>query len=69
MKLNLPLTVDEFNNEHADFIKNFFMKQNPDKTIPFVMNYITYKKYKDQGFCFLFALQRYCKHINLKNVQ
>ena len=47
MKLNLPLTVDEFNNEHADFIKNFFMKQNPDKTIPFVMNYITYKKGTD----------------------
>ena len=47
MKLNLPLTVDEFNNEHADFIKNFFMKQNPDKTIPFVMNYITYKRGTD----------------------
>ena len=47
LKLNLPLTVDEFNNEHADFIKNFFMNQNPDKTIPFVMSYITYKRGTD----------------------
>ena len=47
MKLNLPLTVDDFNKEHAEFVKNFFMKQNPDKTIPFVMNYITYKRGTD----------------------
>jgi hypothetical protein len=47
MKLNLPLTVDDFNKEHAEFVKNFFMNQNPDKTIPFVMNYITYKRGTD----------------------
>lgn len=47
MKLNLPLTVDVFNKEHADIVKNYFMKQNPDKNIPFVMNYITYKKGTD----------------------
>jgi UDPglucose 6-dehydrogenase len=47
MELNLPLTVDEFNKEHASFLKNLFMKQNPDKTIPFVMNYITYKRGTD----------------------
>ena len=47
LKLNLPLTVDEFNKEHAEFIKNFFIKQNPDKTIPFVMNYVTYKRGTD----------------------
>ena len=47
LKLNLPLTVDEFNKEHAEFIKNFFINQNPDKTIPFVMKYITYKKGTD----------------------
>jgi UDP-glucose 6-dehydrogenase len=47
MELNLPLTVDEFNKEHALFLKNLFMKQNPDKTIPFVMNYITYKRGTD----------------------
>jgi UDP-glucose 6-dehydrogenase len=47
LKLNLPLTVDEFNKEHALFIKEYFMKQNPDKTVPFVMNYITYKRGTD----------------------
>jgi len=47
LKLNLPLTVDEFNKEHAEFIKNFFIKQNLDKTIPFVMNYVTYKRGTD----------------------
>lgn len=47
MELNLPFTVDEFNKEHSLFLKNFFIKQNPDKTIPFVMNYITYKRGTD----------------------
>jgi UDPglucose 6-dehydrogenase len=47
MELNLPLTVDQFNEEHAKFLKEFFMKQNPDKTVPFVMNYITYKRGTD----------------------
>jgi nucleotide sugar dehydrogenase len=47
LKLNLPLTVDEFNKEHAEFVKNIFMKQNPDKSVPFVMNYITYKRGTD----------------------
>jgi nucleotide sugar dehydrogenase len=47
MELNLPFTVDEFNKEHASFLKDFFIKQNPDKTVPFVMNYITYKRGTD----------------------
>ena len=47
MELNLPLTVDEFNKEHALFLKDFFIKQNPDKSVPFVMNYITYKRGTD----------------------
>lgn len=47
MELNLPLTVDNFNKEHANFLKNFFIKQNPDKSVPFVMNYITYKRGTD----------------------
>lgn len=47
MELNLPLTVDEFNKEHASFLKNLFIKQNPDKSIPFVMNYVTYKRGTD----------------------
>ena len=47
MELNLPLTVDNLNKEHANFIKNYYIQKNPDKTIPFVMNYITYKKGTD----------------------
>ena len=47
MELNLPLTVDNFNKEHADFIKNYFIQRNPDKSVPFVMEYITYKKGTD----------------------
>jgi nucleotide sugar dehydrogenase len=47
MELNLPLTVDSFNKEHANFIKDYYIQKNPDKTVPFVMEYITYKKGTD----------------------
>lgn len=47
MELNLPLTVDEFNKEHAEFLKHHYISQNPDKSVPFVMNYITYKRGTD----------------------
>jgi nucleotide sugar dehydrogenase len=47
MELNLPLTVDNFNKEHANFIKNYYVQKNPDKLVPFVMEYITYKKGTD----------------------
>jgi nucleotide sugar dehydrogenase len=47
LKQNLPLIIDEFNNKHSDFIKNFFIQKNPDKSIPFVINYLTYKKGTD----------------------
>jgi nucleotide sugar dehydrogenase len=47
MELNLPLTVDNFNKEHANFVKNYFIQKNPDKSVPFVMDYITYKKGTD----------------------
>jgi membrane-anchored protein YejM (alkaline phosphatase superfamily) len=47
MELNLPLTVDNFNKEHANFIKNYFIQKNPDKSVPFVMEYISYKKGTD----------------------
>ena len=47
MELNLPLTVDNFNKEHAKFLKEHYIQKNPDKTVPFVMNYITYKRGTD----------------------
>jgi UDPglucose 6-dehydrogenase len=47
MELNLPLTVDSFNREHATFLKDYYVSLNPDKSNPFVMNYITYKRGTD----------------------
>jgi len=47
MELNLPLTVDNFNKEHASFLKEYYIQKNPDKSIPFVMEYITYKRGTD----------------------
>jgi len=47
MELNLPLTVDSFNKEHATFLKDYNVNLNPDKSNPFVMNYITYKRGTD----------------------
>lgn len=47
MEINLPLTVDNSNKDHAKFLKDYYIQQNPNKTIPFVMNYITYKKGTD----------------------
>ena len=47
MELNLPLTVDSFNREHANFLKDYYVNLNPDKSTPFVMNYITYKRGTD----------------------
>jgi nucleotide sugar dehydrogenase len=47
MELNLPLTVDSFNKEHATFLKDYYIDLNPDKSNPFVMNYITYKRGTD----------------------
>jgi nucleotide sugar dehydrogenase len=47
MELNLPLTVDDFNKEHASFLKDHYISLNPNKETPFVMNYITYKRGTD----------------------
>ena len=43
---NLGETTDKFNNEHADFIKEFFIYRNPDN-IPFYFDYVSYKKGTD----------------------
>lgn len=44
LNLNLPKTIDEFNKQHSEFLKNFFIKQNPDKTVPFVVNQVTHNQ-------------------------
>ena len=43
MKYNLGETTDNFNNEHAKFLKDYFIKQNKDN-FPFCFDYISYKK-------------------------
>lgn len=47
INLNLPTTVDKYNNQHHSFLKEHFLKINPNKEIPFIMDYITYKKGTD----------------------
>jgi len=45
MKYNLGFVTDGINNEHAEFVCNYYVKMNPDK--PFYFDYITYKKGTD----------------------
>jgi len=46
MKYNLGETTDNFNNEHAKFLKDYFIKQNKDN-LPFCFDSISYKKGTD----------------------
>jgi UDPglucose 6-dehydrogenase len=43
---NLGETTDNFNWEHAKFLKNYFIKKNKDN-LPFYFSYISYKKGTD----------------------
>jgi hypothetical protein len=47
MELTLPIAINKFNEEHFLFLKNHYISLNPNKEVPFVMNYITYKKGSD----------------------
>lgn len=46
LKYNLGTTTDDFNNEHAKFLKNYFIEKNTNN-LPFCFHYITYKKGTD----------------------
>ena len=46
LKYNLGTTTDDFNNEHAKFLKNYFIHKNINN-IPFHFEYISYKKGTD----------------------
>ena len=46
LEFNLGKTTDDFNNEHANFLKNYFIKKN-DKKLPFAFHYISYKEGTD----------------------
>lgn len=41
---NLPLTINDYNKKHSEFLKNYYIQKNPDRTIPFVMDGISHKK-------------------------
>ena len=43
---NLGSTTDEFNNEHAEFLKNYFIRKNSED-LPFYFHYISYKNGTD----------------------
>jgi UDPglucose 6-dehydrogenase len=43
---NLGETTDNFNYEHAKFLKNYFIKKNKE-SLPFYFSYISYKKGTD----------------------
>ncbi len=40
---NLGETIDNFNNEHRDFLKEYFISKNKQK-LPFCFKYLTYKE-------------------------
>ena len=46
VEFNIGETTDNFNNEHAKFLVDYFVKRNTEK-LPFYFDYITYKKGTD----------------------
>lgn len=42
--VNLISKIDDLNKQHLNFLKKKYVNQNPDKSIPFVINGISYKK-------------------------
>lgn len=40
--INIPLSIDEFNDKHLDFIFNYYIKMNYKK-LPFIFTSLTYK--------------------------
>ena len=46
VEFNIGETTDKFNDEHAKFLVDYFVKRNTEK-LPFYFDYITYKKGTD----------------------
>jgi UDPglucose 6-dehydrogenase len=44
---NIPTSIDKFNQDHSNFLKKHFLEQNPDKSVPFVIKNLSYKKGTD----------------------
>ena len=36
VEFNIGRTTDNFNEHHAEFLKNYYIKKNPDKSVPFL---------------------------------
>lgn len=47
IKTNMALNVDNFNNEHAEYLKKYLIKQNSNLNIPFFIEGISYKNGTD----------------------
>jgi UDPglucose 6-dehydrogenase len=63
VKSNLPLTIDEYNKSHSEFLKKHFIQKNPDKSIPFVMEHLSHKR----GFDVMEESQQFQLCIDLLN--
>jgi nucleotide sugar dehydrogenase len=44
---NIPKFMDEFNKEYGNNLKTLYKKINPDKTVPFVIDSLSYEKNKN----------------------
>lgn len=44
LQFNIPNVIDEFNNNHLQFLVNKIITENPNKKFPLVFDSITYKK-------------------------
>lgn len=42
--INLPSNIDDYNKSHLNFIKELYISQNTDKSIPFVLDGLSYRK-------------------------
>ena len=59
---NLGYTTDNFNDEHAIFLTNYFMKKN-ERNLPFAFHYVSYK----EGTDIITESQQYRLCLNLLN--
>jgi len=61
--LNLVSKIDEWNKQHLNFLKQKYLTHNPDKSIPFVIDGLSYRK----GTNILESSQQYQLCIDLLN--
>ena len=44
IKARIPSAVDHTNDYHSEYLVQYFMQQNPDKSVPFIFPQLSYKK-------------------------